>query len=233
MQQTSAWTRWAPPVTRNLIVINLLLWLASQALLRHGIDLDSLFGLHYFAASDFRLYQFVSYIFLHSRSGLDHVLSNMFALWMFGSTIERLWGRDRFLLYYILCGVSAGLMQQLSWLYELGDLSSYAGVTTELGVIPVESYLNMLLTIGASGSVFGILLAFGMLFPNVRIYLYFLFPVKAKYFVCLYGALELFLGVSNTGGSVAHFAHLGGMIGGLILILLWRHKGELPDETYR
>ena len=177
MQQTSVWNRWAPPATRNLIVINILLWLASLALLRHGIDLDSLFGLHYFAASDFRLYQ-------------------------------------------------------LSWLYELGDLSAYSGVATEQGVIPVASYMNQLITIGASGSVFGILLAFGVIFPNVRIYIYFLFPMKAKYFVLLYGLLELFLGVSNTGGSVAHFAHLGGMIGGLILILLWRKKGELPNDYY-
>ena len=90
MQQTSVWNRWAPPATRNLIVINILLWLASLALLRHGIDLDSLFGLHYFAASDFRLHQLLTYGLLHSRAGLDHVLSNMFALWMFGSSIERL-----------------------------------------------------------------------------------------------------------------------------------------------
>lgn len=232
MQQTSVWTRWAPPVTRNLIVINILLWLASLALLRHGIDLDSLFGLHYFAASDFRLYQLLTYGLLHSRAGLDHVLSNMFALWMFGSSIERLWGSQRFLIYYFICGISAGLMQELSWLYELGDLSAYSGVATEQGIIPVASYMNQLITIGASGSVFGILLAFGVIFPNVRIYIYFLFPMKAKYFVLLYGLLELFLGVSNTGGSVAHFAHLGGMIGGLILILLWRKKGELPNDYY-
>lgn len=232
MQQTSVWNRWAPPATRNLIVINILLWLASLALLRHGIDLDSLFGLHYFAASDFRLHQLLTYGLLHSRAGLDHVLSNMFALWMFGSSIERLWGSKRFLIYYFVCGISAGLMQELSWLYELGDLAAYSGVATEQGVIPVASYMNQLITIGASGSVFGILLAFGVIFPNVRIYIYFLFPMKAKYFVLLYGLLELFLGVSNTGGSVAHFAHLGGMIGGLILILLWRKKGELPNDCY-
>ena len=117
-------------------------------------------------------------------------------------------------------------------MYELGDLSGYELIRTEAGLYSTKDFLNLLVTVGASGSVFGILLAFGMLFPNAYVFVGFFIPMKAKYFVFLYGALELYLGVHNTGGGVAHFAHLGGMIGGLILILLWRKKGEISQQNY-
>lgn len=231
-QPSSAWSRWAPPAVRNLIVINFIIWIASMVLLRRGIDVNDLLGLHYFSAPKFSFVQLFTYMFLHSTSSIEHVFSNMFALWIFGSTIEQVWGAKRFLLFYIVSGLSAALMQELSWMYELGDLSGYEFIRTEAGVYSKQAFLDLLVTVGASGSVFGILLAFGMLFPNAYVFVGFFIPMKAKYFVFLYGALELYLGVHNTGGGVAHFAHLGGMIGGLILILLWRKKGEISQQNY-
>ena len=229
---SSAWSRWAPPAVRNLIVINFIIWIASMVLLRRGIDVNDLLGLHYFSAPKFSFVQFFTYMFLHSTSSIEHVFSNMFALWIFGSTIEQVWGAKRFLLFYIVSGLSAALMQELSWMYELGDLSGYELIRTEAGLYSTKDFLDLLVTVGASGSVFGILLAFGILFPNAYVFVGFFIPMKAKYFVFLYGALELYLGVHNTGGGVAHFAHLGGMIGGLILILLWRKKGEISQQNY-
>ena len=210
-QPSSLWSRLAPPVVRNLIVINLIIWVASIVLLRRGIDLNDLLGLHYFAADKFRFFQLVSYTFLHSTSSLEHVLSNMFAVWMFGSTIEQVWG---------------------SRMYELSGIEGYQMVDIGTEILSTRAFLDLLITVGASGSVFGLLLAYGMLFPNSYVFVGFFIPLKAKYFVLIYGALELYLGTHNTGGSVAHFAHLGGMIGGLILILLWRKRGEISRQSF-
>lgn len=222
----------APPVTLNLMIVNVLVWLAEIVLSRQGIDLVDLLGLHYFGASHFRLHQLFSYMFLHDTANINHLFFNMFALWMFGRTIEMVWGRYRYLFFYITCGLSAGLMQELVWWLSMPSGISQHSMELirvgSVGVITVGQYLNQLVTIGASGSVFGLLLAFGMLFPNTRIYIYFIAPIKAKWFVFIYGAIELFLGISAAGDSVAHFAHLGGMLGGIVLILLWRRKGEIP-----
>lgn len=224
---SSWWTRFAPPAVRNLIAVNLLLWLTSLVLLNRGIDLAELFGLHYLGAESFRPYQLLTYQFLHSTSSFEHVLFNMFALFMFGSSVEYQWGSKRFLLFYLLCGITAGLTQEASWWWELRDLAHYAYIQTPDGVLGIPSYLNLLITVGASGSVFGILLACGMLFPNSIVRIYFILPMRMKYFVLLYGLFELGAGIHNTGGTVAHFAHLGGMLGGIILILLWRKKGVI------
>lgn len=226
-QSPSAWTRWAPPAVRNLIVLNFLFWLASLVFLRRGLDLGELFGLHYFGAEAFRIYQLVTYQFLHSTSSFEHVFFNMFALWMFGTSVEYQWGSQRFLFFYLLCGITAGLTQEFAWWWDLRDITSYAYVTLPSGIVGVPEFLNLLTTVGASGAVFGILLACGMLFPNSVVRIYFVLPMKMKYFVLLYGAFELFAGISNSWGEVAHFAHLGGMLGGIILILLWRKKGVI------
>ena len=157
-----------------------------------------------------------------------HILNNMFMLWMFGSVIERYWGPKRFLIYYLITGITAALTQQIVWAIDLSSVTSGAYQSVNLGdngIIPVAEFLNMPTTVGASGAVFGLLLAYGMLFPNSEMYYLFLpIPIKAKYIVLLFGAYELFSGVHATGSNVAHFAHLGGMIGGIILILLWRRK---------
>ena len=221
--------RFAPLVTRNLIFINLIVWLAQLVLPKSlGFDITDWGALHFYYGSAAHFYQYISYMFLHSTDSLMHILNNMFMLWMFGSVIERYWGPKRFLIYYLITGITAALTQQIVWAIDLSSVTSGAYQLVNLGdngIIPVAEFLNMPTTVGASGAVFGLLLAYGMLFPNSEMYYLFLpIPIKAKYIVLLFGAYELFSGVHATGSNVAHFAHLGGMIGGIILILLWRRK---------
>ena len=222
-----------PVVTKNLIAINVLMFLALLAFERSGIDLNNLLGLHLFLAPDFRPYQLVTYMFMHG--GFTHILFNMYAVWVFGSILERVWGSSRFLLFYIVTGVGAGLVQELvQYLYYSMNLAQYAQVNMGGGlIVPMAEYLNLWTTVGASGAVYGILLAFAMTFPNEQLFMIpFPFPIKAKYFVMIFGALELFTGLSNNvGDNVAHFAHLGGMIFGLVMILYWRKKGKI-DGPY-
>ena len=204
-----------PPVTRYLLILNVLLLVAEWVLPRIGIDLVGLLGMHYFGAESFGVHQLVTYMFLHDPSGISHLFFNMFALYMFGGLLERYWGAKRYLLYYIVTGVGAGLVQQLVW---------YLNMTPE--VLPYADYL---ITIGASGAIFGLLLAIGMLFPNLPLYIMFVpIPVKAKYFVIVYGLIELWGGISGSafGGGVAHFAHLGGMLFGIVLILFWKKRAS-------
>ena len=215
-----------PPVVKNLLIINGLFFLATYAL-RNTIDLNDILGLHFITAQKFHFYQFVSYLFMHGN--LTHIIFNMFALWMFGSALENFWGSKRFLVYYFATGIGAGIIQQLSWTVELWNVLQPHIEMINLGgekLILKADFLNRLVTIGASGAVYGLLLAFGMLFPNALIYIYFLFPVKAKWFVIFYGILELFNGVVGTNDGIAHFAHLGGMIFGIFLILYWRSKAK-------
>lgn len=222
-----------PVVTKNLIAINVLMFLALLSFERSGIDLNNLLGLHLFLAPDFSPYQLVTYMFMHG--GFTHILFNMYAVWVFGSILERVWGSSRFLLFYIVTGVGAGLVQEVvQYLYYSMNLSHYLQVNLGGGlIVPMAEYLNMWTTVGASGAVYGILLAFAMTFPNERLFMIpFPFPIKAKYFVMIFGALELFTGLSNNvGDNVAHFAHLGGMIFGIFLILYWRKKGKI-DGPY-
>ena len=212
-----------PTVVKNLLIINVLMFLATVTLERFHIDLTDIFGLHFFKASDFRIYQFITYMFMHAN--FTHLFFNMFALWMFGNTLENLWGSQRFLLFYMVCGVGAGLCQEVvQYIQYTTTLADYATVNTGSQIITMATYLNMMNTVGASGAVYGLLLAFGMMFPDSRIYLYFLFPIKAKWFVIGYAVLELVSGLTG-GGNIAHFAHLGGMLFGLLLILYWRKHG--------
>ncbi|MBU1370682.1 MAG: rhomboid family intramembrane serine protease [Bacteroidetes bacterium] len=269
-----------PTVVKNLLIINGLFFLATISFSNvFNIDLTKVFGLHYITASDFSPYQFVTYMFMHG--GFTHILFNMFALWMFGNTLENVWGPKRFLTYYMVTGIGAGIVY-LIWIsfqitpvvndidlfIQTKDLAVLGNFTAEhtfrlnefsgqiwqefqafqrsikvLSADPSNTdamqtavsfmtnykafFLNQSVVVGASGAVFGILLAFGMMFPNSVIYLYFAIPIKAKYFVILYGAFELFEGVMNRPGSnIAHFAHLGGMLFGYILIVYWKKKGE-------
>lgn len=232
-----------PPVVKNLLIINGLFFLGTVAFQRFGLDLVKILGLFIPQSEHFRPHQLVSYIFMHG--GMDHILFNMFALWMFGNTLENYWGGKRFLVYYMLTGMGAGLIhlgvQEVQYfsvvqeasasVYEMVKTQGYDLLQSRLNYTdPIAGKLNSVMnapTVGASGAVFGLLLAFGMMFPNAQIYLYFLFPIKAKYFVSGYGLLELFSGISNRpGDNVAHFAHLGGMLIGFILIKLWRKSGS-------
>lgn len=220
-----------PTIVKHLLIINVLMFLAYITLIRFHIDLNDILGLHFFKASDFRIYQLVTYMFMHGNFG--HLFFNMFALWMFGNTLENIWGSKRFLLFYMVCGIGAGLCQELvQYIQYATSLAQYETVNMGGRIISMDSYLNMMTTVGASGAIYGLLLAFGMMFPDSRIYLYFLFPIKAKWFVIGYAVLELVLGFQGVD-NVAHFAHLGGMLFGLLLILYWRKNPAGPDKNFR
>ncbi len=221
-----------PMVVKNLLIINGIFFLATIAFdyVWH-IDLSDYLGLHYIGASDFRPYQFVTYMFMHGS--FAHIFFNMFALWMFGNSIENAWGPKRFLIFYMVCGIGAGLIQELVQYIQLHDIiEHYQYINLGQKTVTVEEYLNMLTTVGASGAVYGILLAFGMMWPNSRIYIYFAIPVKAKWFVIIYGVIELFSGFSSVD-NVAHFAHVGGMLFGLALILYWRYKEGIWQPKFK
>ena len=221
-----------PAVTKNLHIINVLCFFGYVVAERYGIDLNDLFGLHFFLASDFNLGQLVSYMFMHAD--FRHIFFNMFAVWMFGRTLEHVMGPKRFLTYYMVCGIGAGLVQEVvQYIQYATVLSQYDGVNTGLTVIPMEEYLNLMTTVGASGAVYGILLAFGMMFPNTNMFVFPLpFPIKAKFFVIGYAVIEVLMGFGSSGDGIAHFAHLGGMIFGFLLIMYWRKKNKNNGQFY-
>ncbi len=230
-----------PPVVKNLIIINVIMLLATYVLNMRGIDLNSILGLRYFQSPEFRPYQLVTHMFMHD--GFTHLLFNMFALWMFGRVLESVWGPKRFFIYYFVTGLGAAVLHSFVNFIEFQHLASKMTPEAVQMVIsqgteifnqgknfsdPDSGKLNLMLnipTVGASGAVFGILLGFGMLFPNTELMLLFPpIPIKAKYFVAGYGAIELFSGITGMGANIAHFAHLGGMLFGFILIKYWNRN---------
>lgn len=194
-----------PPVVKNLIIANTLIFLARWLLPQTAIIADRFFALYWFGSPLFHSYQYITYMFLHG--GFGHLFFNMFALWMFGRTLEYELGSRRFIIYYLVCGVGAALIQMLvAWL------------TGELGIV----------LIGASGAVMGVLLAFGVMHPNEVLIMFPIpVPVKAKWFVIGYAALELFYGATGRAAGIAHFAHVGGMLWGYLLLLYWKRKGAI------
>lgn len=265
--------RMMPPVVKNLLIINLLMYIGTLlGETKFGFDLTQYLGLYYPGSEMFKPYQLFTHLFMHATIDSQgnivfmHIFSNMFALWMFGTAIENIWGSKRFLFYYLFTGLgAAGLHLLISW-WRITDMhtaiiayqntpspQAFAKLVSDQfpefqGAVSdfiyswsknlsdphflqetsnfiqgqVEMRMNIP-TVGASGAVFGILLAFGMLFPNSMIYIYFFFPLKAKYFVIIYGFFELYSGVMNQAGdNIAHFAHIGGMLFGIILILYWK-----------
>jgi len=239
-----------PPIVKNIIIINFLFFLASFVLNnKYGINIENIFGLHFPLSNKFEFYQIITYLFIHAD--FSHLFFNMFAFWMFGAILENYWGPKRFLLYFFITGIGAAIIYYTIVYYreimpEVNAIDNYIASPNidnfdklfDIIMLPMpfsinnlEIYKEMLydkqLIIGASGAVFGILLAFGMLFPNSLIYIYFFIPMKAKYFVILYGLIELWAGLANTpGDNIGHFAHLGGMIFGLVLILYWKYKDK-------
>tara|TARA_B100000963_G_scaffold118398_1_gene103070 strand:+ start:120 stop:848 length:729 start_codon:yes stop_codon:yes gene_type:complete len=230
-----------PPVVKNLLIINILLFIATGILQSPtlNIDLTKILGLHYWRSELFSPWQIISYMFMHGN--IPHILFNMFAVWMFGTHIENRWGSKRFLNYYLLTGFGAAFLHYLIIHFQIINLESVMNydqimIILNEGIVPEgisrESaqklfFLYNTPVVGASGSLFGILLAFGVLFPNTLLYLYFAIPIKAKYFVIGYGLLELFSGLSNNPqDNVAHFAHLGGMLFGLLIFTYWKFKNE-------
>ena len=246
MTQGNSFFSRIPTITKNLIIINFIVWLATMVLSsRVGFDIEKFGALHYFEASDFNPVQLITYMFMHAD--FTHFFFNMFALFMFGTTIERTLGQTRFLFYYISCGLGAAIIQEITWYFtwesiftmplanqnaiSLEEMSQAITQAQAMGLdLP---FLNQLLTVGASGAVYGILLAFCMIFPNQPIYMMFIpVPIKAKYFVIGYGAIELLYGLSMANDGVAHFAHLGGMLFGLLMILYWKRKGIINGNYF-
>lgn len=218
-----------PIVTRNLLIINVLVYLLASVLQFGGKSLTDWGALHFFMASDFHVYQFITYQFLHG--GFTHLFFNMFALWMFGCVIENVWGPKKFIFYYIFCGVGAGLCQEMvQYISFAADGLTSMDPRQVLNVngqrlMTVDQIMNLSSTIGASGAVYGILLAFGMTFPNERIFIFPLpIPIKAKWFVAVYAIIEFVSAMSSVGDGVAHMAHIGGMLFGFLLILYWRKR---------
>jgi membrane associated rhomboid family serine protease len=230
-----------PPVVKNLLIINGLFFLAT-IVFRGQINLSEYLGLHYWMSDGFYPHQLITYMFMHSSVDFTHVLFNMFAVWMFGRVLEQVWGAKRFLIYYMVTGIGAGVVQLLVAYFRLMPIlaelpqeaidmvlnEGYGALLEGKNFVdPLMANANILInttTVGASGAVFGILLAFGMLFPNTELMLLFPpIPIKAKWFVMGYGAIELYMGFANNPtDNVAHFAHLGGMLFGFILIKMWK-----------
>lgn len=279
-----------PTIVKNLIIINGIMVFTQYVLGKMGIDLTDYLGLHYWKSEYFKPWQFITHMFMHGspydiNATLMHILSNMFALWMFGSILENVWGPKRFLIFYLVCGFGAALLHMgvVAWQFHgiekafeayqqnpgienlrafidqhvthlrgpLGRelINTYNEWITNPGanlaqesVTSIYHYLNGYVyqptgqylpgvfdeaTVGASGAVFGILFAFGYLFPNTLLYIYFLVPVKAKYVVGAYAIFELVSGLRNSAGdNVAHFAHLGGMVVAFILLKVWNKRNR-------
>jgi membrane associated rhomboid family serine protease len=231
-----------PVVTKNILIINVLVFLACQVMPE---SFDKALTGYYFQSENFRPWQIVTHMFMHGN--LMHIFFNMFGVYMFGSTLEHYWGPKRFLNYYLLCGLGAFGLHQFITYIEVQQLSSElsSDLLRQVYLIgnealmegknftnPTAANLNIALNIGmvgASGCLFGLLLAYGMMFPNAELFLMFLpIPIKAKWFVLGYGAIELVMALRNApGDNVAHFAHLGGMIFGYIILKYWQKKGKL------
>ena len=216
-----------PPVCKNLLIINAIAFLATYVFRMRGIDLSDIFGLHFFASENHYFWQYITYAFFHDN--FSHLFFNLFAIWMFGYTLENIWGGKRFIIFCLVSCLGAALAQQITYYFMYSDLVNgvYSGVNIGNGItISTSEFLNNLNTIGASGVVFGLLAAFGAMFPNSTIYFYFLIPIKTKWFVIGYIVLELLNGISTTSDGVAHFAHLGGAVAGLILLWFWKRQRD-------
>ena len=251
------------PVVKNLLIINVLMFLAAWALPVYNIDLDKYLALYYFQSPNFHPHQYITYMFMHA--GFMHIFFNMYALFMFGVMLEQVWGSKRFLIFYFVTGIGAALIHTLvNYLHftpMIADAHAFANtpspellrtfiteyapqlsrdyidainkwsemptdshaIDSAIGLVNnIASTTINIPTVGASGAVFGVLLGFGMLFPNTELMLLFPpIPIKAKYFVMIYGAIELYFAVTQPGSNIAHFAHLGGMIFGFIMIKMW------------
>lgn len=243
------------PGVKYLLMINIIMWLfdhTNQNLHLIGIDLFDYLALHYWESSTFNPAQVITYMFMHDRTTLVHLAFNMFNLWMFGRMMEQNWGTSRFLMFFCICGIGGALAQEASWTYLYAGKSTadltipfFGEDITNNGTLsrfsingckidglenPRDFLLAFPTTVGASAGTFGIMVAFAMTFPNIPLYFFFIpFPIKAKYMIGFFIVLEVFEALFRTGGlsdNVAHLAHLGGVLFGVLLILWWRKTGE-------
>ena len=213
-----------PPITKNLIIINVLVFVAQMSI----PGLTEKFALHIYKSPGFEPYQLITHMFMHGS--VTHIFFNMFGLYMFGSAIEYRLKEKRFLLYYLLTGFGAVLLHFAAMQFENSDIVDHLESMFALGQITQDQlyngYMNTFnVTVGASGAIFGLLAAFAMLFPNQPIFLMFIpVPIKAKYFVLLYAGYELYQGIQLSGDNIAHFAHLGGALFGYLILREWKKK---------
>lgn len=234
------------PVTKNLIIINFLLYAVEIVFPGFCNTLIDKLGLHLVTSTSFNPIQILTYMFLHDNHSMLHILFNMFTLWMFGRILEHTWGSKRYFVFYMVCGIGAAIVQEAVWLltwkhdfilhehltYDFQTLNDAIANHNPDILYKIANFKNRYMTIGASGAVFGLLLGFAMVYPNMPLYLFFIpIPIKAKYMVIGYAVLEFFLGV-NGGGTIAHFAHLGGMLFGLFILLYWKKKGTLYGNGF-
>jgi membrane associated rhomboid family serine protease len=217
------------PVIKNLIILNALAYLVQVTLGRENPLITFMGSLHLYKSEYFRPYQLVTHMFLHDPNNIGHILFNMFGLWMFGSILERSWGPKRFLIFYLICGVGAGLISLLALNYQY---EQYLHGVTALPAIyqnDIGNFLNEPM-LGASGAIMGVFAAFGYLFPNTQLFIMFVpIPIKAKYAIPGLVLLDLFGGIYNASDGIAHFAHLGGALVGFLLVLYWNKKDR---ETF-
>jgi len=242
-----------PQAVKGLLIINAGMFLITELLIiTNNIDLKRMLGLYYFDSKMFQPYQIVTHMFMHGN--FMHLFFNMYALWLFGQVIERVWGPKKFVIYYFITGFGALILHSLVKYFEYRSLISglppdaIEYIKTEgmnvlasgknytdstLGELNI--FLNYSYTVGASGAVMGLLIAFGMLFPNIELQIIFIpIPIKAKYFVIGYAVIEMIWGISNIpGDNIAHFAHLGGMLFGFILVKIWGKSKGPKSHFYK
>lgn len=212
-------------VIKNLLIINALVWLTQITVGRDLLSMEDLFALHHFDAEQYHVWQFITYMFLHSPQSFFHILFNMFALWMFGSTLENLWGAGRFLIFYLACGLGAGIVQAVALGYDISEYNTMF----EAGQLGAEELylLTNVPTLGASGAVMGIFAAFAYTFPNSQMLILPIpFPIKAKWALLGLAVLDLMGGISSKSTGIAHFAHLGGAAVGIIIVMMWNRKNR-------
>lgn len=255
MQNRASFLSNIPAVTKNLIIINIIIFVLDMILSSSSGFMTRILALHSTYSTEFMPHQIFTYMFMHGS--ISHLFFNMFALFMFGRELEFLWGPKRFLTYYLIAGIGAGVAQLLVIYLRVESIAGHLSadefammlskVQTEgLSILnsgrnwqdDVLGSLNLLVnipTVGASGSIFGILVAFGMIYPNRELIMIPIpIPIKAKYFVIFYGILELSLGFADRASdNVAHFAHLGGLFTGLAFLLYWKKKGTLYGKNFR
>jgi membrane associated rhomboid family serine protease len=249
-----------PQVTKNLLILNILMFIMNLVLLNKGIDLNELLGAYFLTSPNFEPYQVVTYMFMHDNGNFMHILVNMLMLVMFGAHLERVWGAKRFFLFYVSCAVGAyllynglGVYQMLMAKAELKGIVDFttvnniiynsdslvelnANVNSYLYRLPqftqenwnvLQQYIQLGITpmVGASGALFGIMTGFAILFPNTELMLLFPpIPIKAKYLIGAYLLFEIYNSIMMIDDSVAHLAHVGGAIVGIVFVLYWRKK---------
>ncbi len=238
-----------PPVTKNLLLLNIMFFVVSIVLAQNGNDISRMLGAHYFNSFLFQPFQIVTHMFMHSITDFFHILFNMILLIMFGGHLERVWGSKRYFIFYIACGLGAIVLYNSIGMFQIYELKNALiadgydlrilnnqlsaenfesiQIHSEASQELLQNYINLSFStlVGASGAIFGLLAGFAMLFPNTELMLLFPpIPIKAKYLIGGYLAFEVYSSIYRSGDQIAHLAHVGGAVVGIIIILIWRKR---------